>query len=624
MTHQSTQKGQNERSRPPLSQGGSQSVNTPLKPHQSTGKSTATAKLKSTSALNAHSPNFYPQFQHNMHLINPLPGSNYSTGPPMNNFNSYNDLSWDPMGVNNTFPGATPAPPPPPMPFFNPTFFDSSMMENMAAGFPMLQFQSTQPMSAFAPGPGVSQPVNQRRRSATPPVKQPSPTHQYTQQASLQPQLCSQPRPLLVILDLNGTLICRKHKRFPPSFAHRFGLRQFLEELTRRYAVMIWSSSRPDTVNAVRDKIFTPDECRRLVVSWARDKFGLTPRQYNSKLQVYKELHKVWANPEIQAAHPGNQQTSGSLDAPAGRKPGGKFANRKKNKQLKNLSEGQRWDQSNTILIDDSKLKALSEPYNILEIPEFTNDPEVDESRIFSKVLTKLDLLSRHDDVSKVMRVWNERVVSSGGNILDLDVGAVEEELDDEDGGTSLLPATNDPEIDTPAPAPRQVPRGKLPPLPPQSNDPVAAQLRKQAKKERKKANKAAKSAKRAAENAQKAAERTILDLDDEPPSVSEAGGTSQSEQRVSRRIIDAPRGQRYAFRNPRSSVTLSSPAGTPDLTADNLATNLSSHQQAAATLNEVPVQSEVQKRASSPTASASSHNSLLDRLEVGLGIKKG
>jgi hypothetical protein len=190
---------------------------------------------------------------------------------------------------------------------------------------------------------------------------------------------------------------------------------------------MVWSSSKPKTVNAICEKLFPGEKAKSLVAQWGRDRFGLTSVQYNSKLQVYKELHKVWASPEVQAAYPGNNSANGSTTS-------GEQAN---------FPESHCWDQSNTILIDDSKLKALSEPYNILEIPEFTNDPRIDESTLFKKVLARLNYLSYHDDVSKVFRVWNEQATKQKTSILGLHLEPLEEacpfELyDREDGGVRL------------------------------------------------------------------------------------------------------------------------------------------------------------------------------------------
>jgi hypothetical protein len=245
----------------------------------------------------------------------------------------------------------------------------------------------------------------------------------------------------LVILDLNGTLIFRKHRKLPPVFARRHGLDEFLDILTSKFAVMIWTSSKPPTLNAVCDKLFPPEKRNRMIALWGRDKFGLSQRQYNAKLQVYKELRKVWASPEIQAAYPGSEAAK---PAAPPKRVGGKHS--KKNQmrqQAGTFLPGQRWDQTNTILIDDSKLKALSEPFNILEIPEFTNDPNIDETNLFTQVLAKLDVLSRYDDVSKVFREWNERVAQGEASILDLAIEPDETSDSEEDGGMSLAPATD-------------------------------------------------------------------------------------------------------------------------------------------------------------------------------------
>ena len=465
-------------------------------------------------------------------------------------------------------------------------------------------------------------------------MARPSPTEKYLQQALQEPRLETGRRPLLVILDLNGTLICRKHRRLPPSFAKRFGLKQFLQKLTDNYAVMIWSSSKPETVKAVCQQIFTPQQRARLVVLWGREKFNLNKKQYNAKLQVYKELHKVWASPEVQATHPGNATTAGPV-----KKPGGKFAGRKK---AKGLPEGQRWDQSNTILIDDSKIKGLSEPYNILEIPEFVNDPNVDESKLFSKVLAKLEMLSQYDDVSKAMRVWNERVASGESNILDLDVGAKEEDLDDEDdedGGISLLPSTDDPEINSPAPAPpapTTFAPSKLPKLPPKTSDPEAAQARKQAKKERKKAKKAAK---KAVEEAKANSNDFTLS---NAQSKQKAPNPRQGKKGKANlpytqdslpytEPIDDPNGPRYGFRHqqvPGKGGDNIEPSGivtdhqAANLTTENLNANIHAGGDVEAPYHP-SFQMERPARSPSPATSSGSGNSLLDRLEEGLGLPK-
>lgn len=285
------------------------------------------------------------------------------------------------------------------------------------------------PFSALPLGASLpfqnAQPKPQRERSATPPVKIPKPSNEYIKQASQEPQRRAESQPLLIILDLNGTLIFRKQKKLPPKFERRAGLDHFLEELTKKYAVMIWSSSRPATVEGVCQQLFPDDKKNRLVAKWGRDRFGLTSAQYNSKLQVYKELSKVWADAVIQASHP-NAPAPSEIPTQAvhtsAAPPRGKFSKAKKSLRqtipVTSLPAGQRWDQTNTILIDDSKLKARSEPYNILEIPEFTNDKTIDESTLFADVLQQLDDLSHYDDVSKVLRLENQGAENDGSSLV--------------------------------------------------------------------------------------------------------------------------------------------------------------------------------------------------------------
>lgn len=404
----------------------------------------------------ANNPDSFASIFNNPANVNGGGGEQFSNGnklaSPSSAFGAFNPL-WNPVNMNSPSM-ATQQLQSPLFPFFNPLFFNQNAMGNMP-GFPMMppfnpMFpMQTQNMSTMAGSTGQipsgqipNTGLPKRVRSPTPPMKRPSPTKEYMLQASKEPQKSPSKRPLLIILDLNGTLIFRKHRKLPPVFARRHGLDEFLDILTSKYAVMIWTSSKPPTLNAVCNKLFPVEKRNRMIALWGRDKFGLTPRQYNAKLQVYKELRKVWTSPEIQAAYPGSEAVK---PAAPPKRAGGKHS--KKNQmrqQAGTFSPGQRWDQTNTILIDDSKLKALSEPFNILEIPEFTNDPNIDESNLFTQVLARLDALSRYDDVSKVLRQWNERVVSGEANILDLEIEKPDESSDsEEDGGMSLAPATD-------------------------------------------------------------------------------------------------------------------------------------------------------------------------------------
>ena len=54
-------------------------------------------------------------------------------------------------------------------------------------------------------------------------------------------------------------------------------------------------------------------------------------------------------------------------------------------------------------LIDDSFEKARSEPYNIIEIPEFSGNPN-EPGNILPQVHDYLNYLSSHDNVSACLR----------------------------------------------------------------------------------------------------------------------------------------------------------------------------------------------------------------------------
>ncbi|OJJ43774.1 hypothetical protein ASPZODRAFT_135796 [Penicilliopsis zonata CBS 506.65] len=282
------------------------------------------------------------------------------------------------------------------LPFDNPQFASAFLNQNFA-GMPSYNnnYNNNDDNNRTSMGTPSA-----RRERVSRPLAAPKPTKEYLAQSSLPPQPSASPQPLLVILDLNGTLIYRAHRRLPPVFVKRPGLDEFLDTLMQRYTVMIWSSSQPPTVQAICAQLFPGEKRKALAAEWGRDKFGLTKSQYHGKIQVYKQLKTVWADPSIQARFPSDRSHSGA---------------------------DRRWDQSNTVLIDDSKLKAASEPLNILEVPEFTNLRGVDESGVFPNVLRKLEKLALSDDVSKTIQSWNshERVISrdANGNLENSGIG---------------------------------------------------------------------------------------------------------------------------------------------------------------------------------------------------------
>jgi NLI interacting factor-like phosphatase len=173
------------------------------------------------------------------------------------------------------------------------------------------------------------------------------------------------PRRLLVVIDLNGTLLSRTNRK--SSFHARENVDKFLAYLLEHHYVMVWSSSRPQNVQDMVAQLLSKEQRDVLVAIWARDTLRLTPNQYANKVQVYKQLSWIWES-DISS---------------------------------KNQDSGV-WDQANTVLIDDSAKKAAAEPYNILQIPEFngTNDG-IDT---LGQVLGYMKWLSLQSNVSYAIR----------------------------------------------------------------------------------------------------------------------------------------------------------------------------------------------------------------------------
>lgn len=133
------------------------------------------------------------------------------------------------------------------------------------------------------------------------------------------------------------------------------------------HKIMIWSSARPLKVR---------DRCARLFeqaglpvpgLIWDRSHFGLTAQQYEAHVQVYKQLSMVWESAEVRAV-------------------GGSTI----------------FDQTNTILVDDTIEKAASEPHNILLINEFT--PQQTQYCELGQVVQYLEKVRCYSNVSAYMK----------------------------------------------------------------------------------------------------------------------------------------------------------------------------------------------------------------------------
>lgn len=173
-------------------------------------------------------------------------------------------------------------------------------------------------------------------------------------------------------MDLNGTLLFRPSKRRPFDFVERPFAKKFLSYCIDTFHVAIWSSARPENVRKMVAQLLTPEQCSKCIVTWARDNFGLSTADYDSRVQCYKRLTRVWENPKVMASHPA-------------------------------AASGGRWDQTNTVLVDDSLEKARSEPHNILEIPEFSG-LNCEPSNVLPQVHDYLNGLSYQADISRFIR----------------------------------------------------------------------------------------------------------------------------------------------------------------------------------------------------------------------------
>lgn len=200
----------------------------------------------------------------------------------------------------------------------------------------------------------------------------PEPTAAYLA-ASLEPlRRLPDAQHLLVVIDLNGTLLFRPNKRAPSKFIARPNTARFLKYCIDTFNVVIWSSARPDNVKLMCDAILDQELRRKVVAIWGRDMFGLSPSDYAARTQCYKRLTKLWEDPNIAISHP-------------------------------TYEIGGRWDHRNTVLVDDSPEKGRSEPFNMIAIPEFFGD-ENEPGQILPQVHDYLNSLSMHSNVAAHLR----------------------------------------------------------------------------------------------------------------------------------------------------------------------------------------------------------------------------
>ncbi|KAL1410202.1 hypothetical protein Q8F55_004207 [Vanrija albida] len=221
---------------------------------------------------------------------------------------------------------------------------------------------------------GLNSPGRSRQDSPAPVMLPPGPYVDISREAV---QHSEEPTPKLLVLDLNGALVYRTahtgaaRKAYPRPFLNCFLQYVFLPEPEggpRPWEVFVWSSAQPHNVRHMVETTFGErwiegvwtEEDRlskvereqrgegRLLGVWARDKMNLG-NDYNRKVQTTKDLRKV----------------------------GDHF--------IYDLNDS-RFDESNMVLLDDSPLKAVYQPWSQIVIPEF-DKPEYQASNVAAQRL---------------------------------------------------------------------------------------------------------------------------------------------------------------------------------------------------------------------------------------------
>ncbi|KAI1735090.1 HAD-like domain-containing protein [Xylaria scruposa] len=238
-------------------------------------------------------------------------------------------------------------------------------------------------MTQNSPIPPASRQVRSRSPKANKPrdkITQPSPesggvpdpTPEYLEVASHPPFLLPQPRNILVVVDLNGTLLHRPNRHSPTRFVERPYARSFLSYCINTFTVVVWSSARYQNVSNMCKQLLTPEDSAKVVAVWSRDNFGLSKGDFDQRVQCYKRLTALWNDPVVAASHP-------------------------------MAESGEKWSQLNTVLVDDSIEKARSEPFNLVQIPDFQGDAK-EPGFVLPQVHDYLNKCSQQANISAYMK----------------------------------------------------------------------------------------------------------------------------------------------------------------------------------------------------------------------------
>ncbi|KAF9128041.1 hypothetical protein BGW39_005382 [Mortierella sp. 14UC] len=215
------------------------------------------------------------------------------------------------------------------------------------------------------------------------PIRAITPT--YTPIALQDPVTVTKPRTLLVVLDLNGTLFYRA-KNNKRNVTPRPHLQAFLDFIFEHCRVMVWSSAQPHSVDAMLSCGFG-DRVPRLDRVWTRKHFRLSEHDYNKKVLTIKDLDFIW---DAIKAEKASTAKKGAVDI----------------KQEDQQPEEEVFDQTNTVLIDDSFDKVQLQPHNGVQLLDFDEDlARAGTDNELLKVRRYLEKLIYQKNVSAYMRV---------------------------------------------------------------------------------------------------------------------------------------------------------------------------------------------------------------------------
>jgi hypothetical protein len=203
----------------------------------------------------------------------------------------------------------------------------------------------------------------------------------YMDLANLPPVKLDAPKKLLVILDLNGTLFYSPDQHYKNrSYIKRPYFVPLLLFLYANCRVMIWSSATRQRVNSMlTGGGFTGVE--KIDRVWNREHLQLRFKDLHRKVLTLKDLEFVWSAIEAERAKAMPEQLL----------EGGKYEFR--------------YDQTNTVLIDDSPHKTQLQPHNCMIVPDFDSSRvQCGDDQELLKVIHYLNDLLYQDNVSAYMR----------------------------------------------------------------------------------------------------------------------------------------------------------------------------------------------------------------------------